>query len=708
MHDETTVSTWRYELRAEDVLQQIGPYRVIRAIGEGGMGSVFLAQQDEPVRRQVAIKVIRSPFSRNEERIRFQAEQQAMARLSHPNVAQMFEAGTTAEGYPYFVMEWIDGVSLMEFCDRRALSIDKRLELFAGICDGVQHAHQKSIVHRDLKPSNILVVEIDGKPLPKIIDFGVAKALDSPLVDATTLTGDGVVGTPAYLSPEAVTAVTRGDVDTRADVYALGLVLYKLLAGEQPYETPDEAMLDRMLRIAKVDIPTPRQFFHEMKDDDRERVARERAMTPVALERLLRGDLESIVLKAVAKDREQRYATASELQADVRRFLSNEPVEASAPGTFDRLRKFTRRHSGFVIATLLVFIALAAGFIARTIEARRADEARKQAELVTEFMTDLFSDTNPFNGSGQVVSVHDLLREGTQRIKGRLEDAPVARAEVLEAIGIALLHQGDRDGAYPVFQEALALRRKHLGPEHPLVASTLVQLGVLLQRRNPEQSERDLREAVRIREKAYGPKAPQFASALADLGTTLRMRGDYGAAEQVLMRSLRVREEILPPNDPNIAASCSGLGQVYDAAKRYPEAETMLLRAMKIRSTAYGPDHYVTSRSYEAMADHYMLVGQLAESERYSRLALAVVERVRGPEHKYTAWVRLGLAECLAKQHRNDEAKALIEQSLPVIKDASDSREIYQQGLAMLRELDVGRVLQPAAPRGRVRGPALR
>ncbi len=222
MPDETTVSTWRYELRAEEVLQQIGPYRVIRAIGEGGMGSVFLAQQDEPVRRQVAIKVIRSPFSRNEERIRFQAEQQAMARLSHPNVAQMFEAGTTAEGYPYFVMEWIDGVSLMEFCDRRALSIDKRLELFAGICDGVQHAHQKSIVHRDLKPSNILVVEIDGKPLPKIIDFGVAKALDSPLVDATTLTGDGVVGTPAYLSPEAVTAVTRGDVDTRADVYASG------------------------------------------------------------------------------------------------------------------------------------------------------------------------------------------------------------------------------------------------------------------------------------------------------------------------------------------------------------------------------------------------------------------------------------------------------------------------------------------------------
>ena len=687
MPDESTVSTWRYELRSEEALQQIGPYRVIRAIGEGGMGSVFLAQQDDPVRRQVAIKVIRSPFSRTEERIRFQAEQQAMARLSHPNVAQMFEAGTTAEGYPYFVMEWIDGVSLMEFCDQRALSIDKRLELFAGICDGVQHAHQKSIVHRDLKPSNILVVEIDGKPLPKIIDFGVAKALDSPLVDATTLTGDGVVGTPAYLSPEAVTAVTRSDVDTRADVYALGLVLYKLLAGEQPYETPDEALLDRMLRIAKVDIPTPRQFFHEMKDADRERVARERVMTPVALERLLRGDLEAIVLKAVAKDREQRYATASELQADVRRFLSHEPVEASAPGTFDRVLKFTRRHRGFVMATLLVVIALAGGFVARTIEARRADEARRQAELVTNFLTDLFSDTSPFNGTGQVISVHDLLNEGAQRIKGRLADAPIARADVLQSIGIALLHQGDRDGAYPLFQEALAIRRKELGPDHPLVGSTLLQLGVLLQRFNLQQSELDLREATRIREKNFGPKSTELAAALADLGTTLRMREKYAEAEEALARSLRIREETLPRDDSLIAASCSGLGQIYDAEQRFDKGEEMLLRALNIRRNMYGPDHYITSRSYESVAEHYMRVGQWAESERYSRLALTVVERVRGPEHKYTAWVRVNLAECLAKQHRNDEAKALLERSLPAIKDASDSREIYQQGLALLREL---------------------
>jgi non-specific serine/threonine protein kinase/serine/threonine-protein kinase len=608
-----------------------------------------------------------------------------MARLSHPNVAQMFEAGTTHDGYPYFVMEWIDGVSIVEFCDRRALPVEKRLELFASVCDGVQHAHQKSIVHRDLKPSNILVVEMDGRPLPKIIDFGVAKALDSPLVDATTLTGDGVVGTPAYISPEAVTALTRSDVDTRADVYALGLVLFKLLAGEQPYESPDEAMLDRMLRIAKADIPTPRQFFHAMKEADRERAARQRDTTPAALERLLRGDLEAIVLKSVAKDREQRYATVSELQTEIRRFLSHQPVEASTPGTFDRLRKFTQRHRGFVMATLLIVFALAAGFIARTIEARRADEARTQAELVTNFLTDLFADTSPFNGTGQVVSVHDLLAEGAQRIKGSLKDAPIARSNVLESIGIALLHQGDREGAAPLFREALALRRQHLGPDDPLVASTLLQLGVLQQRYDLAESESDLREAVRIREKNFGPKSADVAAALADLGTTLKLRAKFGEAEQVMVRSLQIREMLKEPSE--IASSCSGLGQIYEASGRYDKAEAMLRRGLDLRMKKYGPDHYITSRSYESLAALYAKTGRWAEDEAYTRKALAVVERVRGPDHKYTAWDRIDLAEALVRQGRIEEARPMLAHAMPVIEHASDSQDSYKLAVDLMKEI---------------------
>ncbi|HVR38496.1 MAG TPA: serine/threonine-protein kinase, partial [Thermoanaerobaculia bacterium] len=502
MLDEPTARNRPYATRTAGgrSLQQIGPYRIVRAIGEGGMGSVFLAQQDAPVQRNVAIKIIRSPFARVDDRVRFSAEQQAMARLHHPNVAQIFEAGTTEEGYPFFAMEWLDGEAITEYCDRRMLSIERRLELFISACDGVQHAHQKSIVHRDLKPSNMLVVEIDGRPVPKIIDFGIAKALDRPLADLSTLTGDGFVGTPAYLSPEAVKGAAQGDIDTRADVYALGLVLYKLLAGTQPYEN-DDTLLERMLSIANVELAPPHHYYLAQDHDEREAVAQRCSTTPSSLDRLLLGDLEAIVLKSVAKDREQRYGSVTELQADVRRFLAHETIEARTPSALQRLRKFTVRHRAAVAATTLIVIALVAGIIARTIEARRARAARQQAELVTRFLKDLFDAGNPWNGE---ITMHDLLREGAKRIDTQLRDAPLARAEVLNSIGSALMHQGDDELAAKLLREALAIRRAELGPDDPLVANTLVELGVLRQRYDVDEAERDLREAARIREKRLG------------------------------------------------------------------------------------------------------------------------------------------------------------------------------------------------------------
>jgi eukaryotic-like serine/threonine-protein kinase len=396
MSDEATVRNRPQLSRTITALQRIGPYSLIRSIGEGGMGTVFLAHQDAPVSRTVAIKVVRSAFSRAEDRLRFQGEQQAMARLQHPNVAQMFEAGTTEEGYPYFVMEWLDGDAITDFCDQRLFSVEQRLELFLSVCDGVQHAHQKSLVHRDLKPSNILVVEIDGRPVPKIIDFGVAKALDNPLVEATAPTGDNIVGTPAYLSPEAVTGTTRADIDTRADVYALGLVLYKLLAGSQPYES-DEPLLDRMLHIARGETPSPRQHYAGIGEVKRASVAHQRATTPSALDRVLRSDLEPIILKALAKDREMRYGSAAELRADLRRFLAHEPVTATTPSLLARIGKFAVRHRGAVAATTLIVVTLVAGIVARTIEARRAREAHRQAELVTKFLSN--SSTRAFQAT---------------------------------------------------------------------------------------------------------------------------------------------------------------------------------------------------------------------------------------------------------------------------------------------------------------------
>jgi serine/threonine protein kinase/tetratricopeptide (TPR) repeat protein len=684
--DEPTYRNRPYLSRAApdgNGMQQIGPYRLIRSIGEGGMGSVFLAEQDAPVRRTVAIKVIRSPFSRAEDRIRFQAEQQAMARLQHPNVAQMFEAGTTAEGYPFFVMEWLDGVSLTEYCDQRNLSIDERLALFVSVCDGVQHAHQKAIVHRDLKPSNILVVEIDGRPLPKIIDFGVAKALDSPLVETTAPTGDGIVGTPAYLSPEAVTGATRADLDTRADVYALGCVLYKLLTGRQPFES-DEPLLDRMLRIARADVPTPARFYAAFTAEEREDVAARRATSPAALDRVLRGDPGPIVLKAMARDREQRYASASELQADIRRFLAHEPVEASAPGTFRRVRKFVVRHRSAVAATLLIALALIGGIVARTIEARRAKAARQQAELVTGFLIDLFDQALPSNGKSDEVSMHDLLREGAARLEGRLDDAPLARAQLLTSLGSALMHHGDDDLAFQLLREALELRRRELGPNDPLVAVTSVELGVLRQRYDLAEGERYLREAVRIREARLGPNDLGLANSLADLADIRRRRHAFVDGEQMLLRSLAIRERKLPPGDPMIAASLSGLGQLYRDWGKFDKAEPILLRALAIRLKAFGPDHYVTSRSYDSLSMLRAMQKRWPEAEDYLRKDLAIVERVRGPNHKYTAWVRVDLAEAVAAQGRKAEAKALLERALPSLEHAADLQAVYREGRQLL------------------------
>ncbi len=661
----------------------IGPYRLIRSLGEGGMGAVFLAQQDDPVRRSVAIKVIRTPFARAEDRIRFQAEQQAMARLQHPNVAQMFETGTTPEGYPYFVMELLEGEELADYCDRRALSVEQRLALFIGVCDGVQHAHQKSIVHRDLKPSNILVVDIDGRPVPKIIDFGIAKALDQPLVDSAAPTGDGIIGTPAYLSPEAVTGHTRGDLDTRADVYALGLVLYKLLAGSQPYET-DGMLFERMLRIAHFDTPAPAHFFASQPEQVRELIAKQRGVTPAVLERLLRGDVALVVLKSIAKDRDRRYPSVSELQSDIRRFLAREPVEASAPGTLARMRMFAVRHRGAVAATVLIALTLIGGIVARTIEARRARDAHRQAELVTRFLVELFDEGIPHNGKGDEVSMHDLLREGAKRIEGQLTDTPLARAQVLSSIGRALMHQGDDELAHRLLREALALQRKELGPDDRQVAATLVELGVLRQRYDLAEGERYLREAVRIRELVFGPDDLWLANSLADLADIRRQQKQFSDAERLLLRSIAIREKALRPDDPLLAASLSGLGRVYRDAGQFAQAERYLFRALAIRTKAYGPDHYVTSRSYDSIAELRSAQRRWPEAEQYLRKDLVIVERVRGADHKYTAWVRVDLAETLVQQGRDAEAKALLERALPHLEHAADLQQVRARAARML------------------------
>src|SRR5262249_14217389 len=358
-----------------------GRYKLLEEIGEGGMGTVWVAEQTQPVRRKVALKLIKAGMDSRSVLARFEAERQALAVMDHPNVAKVPDGGLAESGRPFFVMEYVKGVPITEYCDATRLSVPERLQLFTQVCEAVQHAHQKGIIHRDLKPSNILVAPYDDKPVPKIIDFGLAKAMHQSLTEKTLHTAhDSVLGTPLYMSPEQA-QLNNLDVDTRSDIYSLGVLLYELLTGTTPLEKTrfKQAAWDEIRRIIREEEP-PRPSARLSSTNTLPSLAACRQTEPLTLTRQVRGELDWIVMKALAKERERRYETASSLVEDIERFLNREPVQAAPPGAGYRIRKFVERNRGQVIAALLVLIALLAGIAGTTAGLIRAEQQRKSAE----------------------------------------------------------------------------------------------------------------------------------------------------------------------------------------------------------------------------------------------------------------------------------------------------------------------------------------
>src|SRR5436309_2285753 len=363
-----------------------GKYKLIQEIGEGGMGSVYMAQQTEPVKRPVAVKVIKAGMDSRAVLARFEAERQALAMMDHPNIAKVLDAGTTDGGRPFFVMELVKGTPITQYCDERKLTPRQRLELFVPVCQAIQHAHQKGVIHRDVKPSNVLVALYDDRPVPKVIDFGVAKAAGPALTDKTLMTGFGaVVGTPEYMSPEQAN-LNNMDIDTRSDVYSLGVLLYELLTGSTPVDRKSlgkAAFLEILRIVREVEVPKP---SHKLSSSDAlPSVAASRGTEPAKLSKLMKGELDWVLLKALEKDRTRRYDTAKGLSRDIQRYLADEVVEARPPSAGYRLKKFVRRHKGQVIAASLVLLTLVAGIAGTTwglIEAKRQEqEAKKQEQL---------------------------------------------------------------------------------------------------------------------------------------------------------------------------------------------------------------------------------------------------------------------------------------------------------------------------------------
>lgn len=661
--------------------QVVGPYHLVQLIGEGGMGVVWAAEQLEPVRRRVALKMLRPGQDSTQVANRFEAERQTLALMDHPGIAKVLDAGVTDDGRPYFVMELVRGVRIDEYCDRFRLTVRERVELFIQLCHAVQHAHQKGIIHRDLKPSNVLVAEQDGKAVPKIIDFGIAKATGFHLTEHPSMTTPGFApGTLAYMSPEQAEGADL-DVDTRADIYSLGVMLYQVLVGQVPLDPLAKGVPWFLGQLVAREQPFPDPPTRLREASDPARVATARGTTPDALGKVLSGDVQWVVMKAMEKDRSHRYSTANGLALELRRFLDDEPVLARPASPAYRLGKLVRRHRGMVAALTVAALALAAGTVAATLgmlRARTAEEAAEaaatRAELeartarqVSDFLIDLFEVNAPGEARGSMVTAREILDRGARRVEQELAEEPVVQARMLAAMGTVYQGLGLYDDAMTLLGRALALREANLPPDDPEVAESLARLGVLQRQRGDlEESEANLRRALALQEAASGPDADEVGHVLRDLGSTLLARGRPAEARPLLDRALAIEERALGSEHRAVASILQGLGTAAYYLGDYAEASQYWTRALALRERQLGPDHPDVATALNNLGGVFFLEGRYDE-------ALAAYERVRdiwmktlGPDHPRFGAIYSNIGETYWALGRYQEAEDLLVEALRV------------------------------------------
>ncbi|MCU0251771.1 MAG: tetratricopeptide repeat protein [Vicinamibacterales bacterium] len=663
--------------------RSFGPYRLLQIIGEGGMGEVWLAEQTTPIRRQVALKVIKAGMDTVQVVARFEAERQALALMDHPAIATVYDGGSTPEGRPYFVMEHVKGEPITTYCDRHKLAMRDRLELFAQVCDGVQHAHQKGVIHRDLKPSNVLVAVQDDRPVPKIIDFGVAKATARQLTDRTLYTELGaMIGTLEYMSPEQ--AEMGGlDIDTRTDVYALGVILYELLSGTLPFESKElrqAGFVEIQRTIREKEPPRPSTRITRLGGASTA-AATNRNTEPRRLASVLRGDLDWVTMRALEKDRTRRYQTVNALAAEVRRYLNHEPVVAGPPSAVYRARKFVRRHRFGVAAAATLVVLLAAFAVTMALQARRIaierDRANREAETarqVSSFLVGLFEVAKPSEAAANSVTAREILDKGAARIQTDLREQPAVQATLMSTMGAAYHSLGSYKNARTLKDQALALHRQVSGPVSPEAAGALVSLSeTMASQAEHKEAEHLAREAVALLRAAPGAD-DMLARALRELAWALYRQGNAADAESAAREAYGLYARQPNPPDRELAASLSTLGGIlFDkadlagAARAYEEALTL-------RRRAYGPSHPRTVSASANLAAVWISQGELAKAEAAYREIVALDRQQLGPDHPSLSNSLSNLGAILYLQKKHYEAENYYRQALAIDERAFGRR----------------------------------
>ena len=665
----------------------IGRYKLLQQIGEGGGGVVYMAEQQEPVRRKVALKIIKLGMDTKQVVARFEAERQALAMMDHPNIARVFDGGATEQGRPFFVMELVCGSKITEYCDRHQLPTRERLELFIQVCQAVQHAHQKGIIHRDLKPSNILVTVNDGVAIPKVIDFGVAKATEQRLTEKTVFTAfNAFVGTPAYMSPEQA-KMTSLDIDTRSDIYSLGVLLYELLTGRTPFDHHDllQSGIDELRRAIREQEPLrPSTCLRTLTSEDLTTTARHRRIEAPRLISSLRGDLDWIVMKCLEKDRTRRYETANAFAQDIRRYLADEPVIASAPSARYRFGKFARRNKtaltvAVAVAAILVVATLASMW--QAIRATRAEElarqrvlevaaerdskekARQEAEAISTFLTEVFQSPDPEH-NGRTVTVAETL-DGAARKLDTLARQPAPRVKLQTTLGKTYHALGlDRD-AIPLLEKARDYCLATLGPEHP---ETLRAMGSLadsyFDAGRYEEAFKLREEVLALRRKVLGPEHPDTLVAMHCVAISYFHAGHREEAFKLWEEVLTLRRKVNGLEHPDTLLAMHYVANSHAEAGRRKEALKLREEVLALRGKVNGLEHPETLRAMGSQADSYFNAGRREEALKLREEVLALCRKVFGREHPATLSAMGTLANSYHDVGRREEALKLREEVL--------------------------------------------